>query len=335
MSFPRHNSTIHHNDLQIGWKTDHSFELHVWRNPVRNVLRAHGRREVLPVKKYGYKVLQICGVWHFNTFEKNDPDTHEGGLFAPHVYHFFKMKLEASGYPKGSTDHDAYIKAIYQKEGILLNKDDIKKNPGLRANAKLNLNSHWGKYGQCLDYSQSIYMSDPAKYFALLRDERNTIDDINIINEHIVQVTYTRKEEFLTSHPNFNVVLAAWVTAQARLELCKTLSLLGCRALYLDTDSVLYIHRPGEWNPELGNSLVDFTDELNGNTIKTFVSGGPKIYAYELMNPRPDGTCTTCKVRGFTLNYRNQQRLNFDTMKGLIKGQQPGEEGKKIRLHRL
>ncbi|XP_071118422.1 uncharacterized protein [Haliotis cracherodii] len=61
---------------------------------------------------------------------------------------------------------------------------------------------------------------------------------------------------------------------------------------------------------------------------------GPKNYGYELMNPRPDGTRTTCKVRGFTLNYRNQCHLNFDTMKGLILGQRSGkeEEEEKISL---
>ncbi|XP_071086345.1 uncharacterized protein [Haliotis cracherodii] len=60
---------------------------------------------------------------------------------------------------------------------------------------------------------------------------------------------------------------------------------------------------------------------------------GPKNYGYELMNPRPDGTRTTCKVRGFTLNYRNQRHLNFDTMKGLILGQRSGkEEEEKISL---
>ncbi|XP_071088741.1 uncharacterized protein [Haliotis cracherodii] len=284
------------------------------------------------MKKYDYQVLQIYDVWHFDTFAQHDPDTQQVGLFDTYIDQHFKEKLEASGYPEGCTDHDAYIQEIYDKEGIGLDKDHIGNKTGRRTIAKMQLYSLWGKFGQRLDYSQKIYMNDPVQYFTLWRDERNTIEDVTVVNEHMVEVTYTQKKEFQTPHSHFNVAITAWVTAQARLKLYETLALVGRRVLYFDTDSVIYIHRPYGANPELGHSLGEFTDELDGNTIKTFVSGGPKNYGYELMNPRPDGTCMTCKVRGFTLNYRNQQHLNFDTMKGLILGKRPGKEGEKISL---
>ncbi|XP_071114957.1 uncharacterized protein [Haliotis cracherodii] len=206
---------------------------------------------------------EIYDVWHFDTFAQHGPGTQQVGLFDTYIDRHFKEKLEASGYPEGCTDHDAYIQEIYDKEGIRLDKDRIEKNPGRRTIAKMQLNSLWGKFGQRVDYSQNVYMNDPVQFFALWRDDRNTIEDVTVVNEH----------------------------------------------------------------------MVEFTDELDGNTIKTFVSGGPKNYGYELMNPRPDGTRTTCKVRGFTLNYRNQRHLNFDTMKGLILGQRSGkEEEEKISL---
>lgn len=41
--------------------------------------------------------------------------------------------------------------------------------------------------------------------------------------------------------------------------------------------------------------------------------GGPKNYAYTT-----EGGKTCCKVRGFTLNSRNSQLLNFDTLKSMI-----------------
>lgn len=40
-----------------------------------------------------------------------------------------------------------YIDDYYDKEGILLDFDNIRKNPGLRQLAKLMLNSFWGKFG--------------------------------------------------------------------------------------------------------------------------------------------------------------------------------------------
>ncbi|XP_071118411.1 uncharacterized protein [Haliotis cracherodii] len=332
--------------LQIGWQTALSFVPHMCRtcadtrsdspckhtDEERSWVVTYATVELHEaVKKYCYKVLQIFDVWHFNTFAQHDPNTQQEGLFDTYIDRHFKEKLEASGYPGGCTDHDAYIQEIYDKEGIRLDKDHIEKNPGLGTIANLFLNSLWGKFGQRLDY-MNVYMNDPAQYFALWRDEQNTIEDDTVVNEHMVEVTYTHKEEFQTPHFHFNVAIAAWVTTQARLKLYKTLALVGCRVLYFDTDSVIYIHRPHDTNPELGHSLGELTDALDRNTIKTFVSGGPKDYDHELMNPRPDGTRTTCRVRGFTLNYRNQQHLNFDTMKGLILGQRPGKEGEKISL---
>jgi hypothetical protein len=45
-------------------------------------------------------------------------------------------------------DKWSYIRDYHEKEGILLDYNNIKKNPGLRALAKLMLNSFWGKFGQ-------------------------------------------------------------------------------------------------------------------------------------------------------------------------------------------
>ncbi|XP_071083869.1 uncharacterized protein [Haliotis cracherodii] len=206
------------------------------------------------VKKYDYQVLQIYDVWHFDTFAQHDPGNQQVGLFDTCIDRLFK-KLEASGYPEGCTDHDTYIQEIYDKEGIGLDKDRIEKKTGRCTIAKMQLNSLWGKFGQRLDYSQYIYMNDPVQYFTLWRDERNTIQDVTVVNEHMVEVTYTQKKEFQTPHSHFNFAIAAWVTAQARLKLYETLALVGRTVLYFDTDSVIYIHRPHDANPELGHSL--------------------------------------------------------------------------------
>ena len=43
------------------------------------------------------------------------------------------------------------------------------------------------------------------------------------------------------------------------------------------------------------------------------VCAGPKNYAYRVNNGKQK-----CKIRGFTLNYKNSQILNFDTMKDMV-----------------
>ena len=71
----------------------------------------------------------------------------------------------------------------------------------------------------------------------------------------------------------------------------------------------------GEWEPDIGDHLGELTDELEDNNhIVSFVSGGPKNYAYRLAKPDKAGYQTQCKVRGITLNYRNQSIVNFDRM---------------------
>ena len=44
---------------------------------------------------------------------------------------------------------------------------------------------------------------------------------------------------------------------------------------------------PGEWEPPLGDFLGDLTDEAPNNSITRFVTGGPKNYAYTLLQPDP------------------------------------------------
>ena len=59
---------------------------------------------------------------------------------------------------------------------------------------------------------------------------------------------------------------------------------LGERALYCDTESVIFVQKDAE--PPLierGDFLGDMTSELKGSEfISEFVSGGPKNYAYKL-----------------------------------------------------
>jgi hypothetical protein len=60
-----------------------------------------------------------------------------------------RLKQEASGYPANvntEEEKDKYISDYFQHEGIHLRKDKIKKNPGMRTLAKLQLNTFWGKH---------------------------------------------------------------------------------------------------------------------------------------------------------------------------------------------
>jgi len=84
-------------------------------------------------------------VWHFNDISQYDPETRRGGVFTEYVNTFLKLKQEASGWPEwcqSEEDRQKYITDYHQKEGIWLDADKIKWNPGLRSLAKLMLNRY-------------------------------------------------------------------------------------------------------------------------------------------------------------------------------------------------
>lgn len=80
------------------------------------------------------------------------------------------------------------------------------------------------------------------------------------------------EKEFIAQDTTTNIFLAAFTTAWARLKLYGEMEKLGQDVLYHDTDSIIYASN-GKNDPPLGNFLGDFTDELDGDTITTFVSG--------------------------------------------------------------
>ena len=76
-----------------------------------------------------------------------------------------------------------------------------------------------------------------------------------------------------------NDVIANYVTAGGRIKLYTYLDTLQNRALYVETDSVLYI-QPSDDAPLVttGDRLSDMTSEINrGNTYPNMLVRGPKI----------------------------------------------------------
>lgn len=124
-----------------------------------------------------------------------------------------------------------------------------------------------------------------------------------------------------------NVVIAAFTSCQARLKLHDVLEKLGDRALYYDTDSVVFVTNTSknqvvkQVKPKLGNFLGELTSELPEDTyIKKFISAGPKNYSYILDKPCPKtGKDTFCKVKGISLNYRTSKIVNCSTMEQFVR----------------
>ena len=128
--------------------------------------------------KKGYTLLSIYEVCNFTDISQYDPVSKSGGIFTNYVNTFLKVKQEASGWPdwcKSQEDKQQYIFQYLEKEGILLDYNSIKRNPGLRSIAKLMLNSFWGKFGQRANLTQTSYISDPDQYFDMLTSDEQKV----------------------------------------------------------------------------------------------------------------------------------------------------------------
>ena len=158
---------------------------------------------------------------------------------------------------------------------------------------------------------------------SLLTSTRHEITEILPVNDEMMYVSWRLREEAIVPSPLTSVAIAAYTTAQARLILYGYLDKLDKRVLYYDTDSCIYVSNgdPLEYEPSTGNFLGDMTDELEsygrGSYIESFVSGGPKFYAYVVRTP--EGLShEVCKVKGITLNFANSRLVNFNSIKEIL-----------------
>ena len=273
----------------------------------------------------GYTIIQIHEVLHWQETEMYNPVTKEGCLFTQYINTFLKLKQESSGYPqnvKSEEEKQAYIDQYLEHEGILLEKECIDKNPGLRSLSKLALNSFYGKFGQRTNMKKTLFVKDIKQLMQVLTDPGKLLMDFHIMNDDVIQVEYKNTEDFECQSFNTNVTIAAFCTSWARLKLWSVMQKLGKRVLYHDTDSIIFSVKDGEYVPPLGTYLGQLTDELtckelsckkqgcSGHWIEEFVSCGPKNYSFRVNTGEIIG-----KVRGFSLNYKSSLILNFESMK--------------------
>lgn len=290
----------------------------------------------------GYKILHIFEVWHFNESTQYDKSTNSGGLFAPYVNMFIKIKQEASGLPpnvQSDAEITQYIDQFYEREGVRLERDKIAFNPGLRYTAKLFLNSLWGKFGQRSNLPRTEFVSTFTQLNTLLQRQDIEVMDLMefkgpTVDDDICQVQYKLNSDFVSEESvNTNIFVAAFTTAQARLMLLKELEKLDTRVLYYDTDSIIYIERDGDAKPETGCFLGELTHELKpGEHIVEFFSGGPKNYGY-----RTSKNKIVQKHKGITLNARVLQTLTFEAARDIVLQSAYATEAKvmHVELHQI
>ena len=133
----------------------------------------------------GYQILHIHKVWDFPKTQK--------GLFEKYVNTWLKIK-EASGWPEhvgqDPEKQQQYVADYYACENIQLDPDRMEKNAGLRALAKMILNSTWCKFGQKLNKTQVREFDDPVKFSEFHESNKYDIRHVNVLTEQRVEIHF-------------------------------------------------------------------------------------------------------------------------------------------------
>ena len=150
-------------------------------------------------------------------------------------------------------------------------------------------------------------IKDPQVYIDYLTSDEINVLDARFVSDEMIEIHYENNENFIASNAKTNVVIAAFTTAYARLKFYGVLDMLQERVLYYDTDSVIFVSKPNDPEPPIGPYFGELTDELGGDYITAFVSGGPKNYSYRTNTDKVE-----TKVRGITLDCTAKQKVNFN-----------------------
>jgi hypothetical protein len=270
--------------------------------------------------KNGYVVSKF---YRAIIYEKEDKE-----LFREYMRIYLAGKFHASGFDsniKGNTmAEDQFIRETKEKFGIELDRKKMIPNKGLRETDKMLLNALWGRFGlRNYGLAQTIITDDPYVLRQHLDNRKIDVTDIDELSKDVIMITYLDKKEWTEAHESSNVVISLWTTSCARLHLLKLMQKIvrssGCRLLYTDTDSVIYVH-PEDKNPlKTSPHLGGLTDEYPNHNILEYVSGGAKQYAIKLQaKNKPFAEFEyVLKIRGMTLNQNvlSEQGLRFETFK--------------------
>lgn len=277
--------------------------------------------EFVKALEHGYKLIRIHRYDEYNKKES---------LWRDIVLDLFLEKMINS---RAAPEHEEALKLIDDYENLFgedfgdkirksLDEGKWGKHPAKKQTAKIMMNSAWGKHAQ-------RPIMPEAKVFDFETDKQDILNffencvaknfeyhDGTYLNGN--QIMYKYSISGPSTRPNLHggyLPAALFVPAYGRLQLWEQLNLLGKRVLMNDTDSIVYLYDPLEYNIPQGSLLgeweVEDVDTDHGG-IRSFVGLGPKTYGIKC----EDGY-SMVKAKGLSLNLATENMVNFDTMVGL------------------
>lgn len=235
---------------------------------------------------------------------------------------------DACLFEKGTNVFGDYVNFFFEVK----DQAEVDGNAGLRALAKLLLNSLWGKLGQ-RSYPITEWVEDCSRRDHLMHEfEKGKLELVSCVLKDDKRAFFQYRDvEDLPNMANTAAQVAAFVSMWGRVILHKKiLSVHGMRALYCDTDSaIVYLRNNGVSRDEitLGSNLGDLTDEVgkkakgnvkrNNPYISEYIGVVPKTYAFRIQCDLPGVFQDEVVCKGFESSVENTENVNFKSFKEL------------------
>lgn len=273
--------------------------------------------EVLAAVSVGYKITKL---YAYHKYKRAT------SLWADDWKNYVYQKLLASSDTIDEETINGYER-LYEMGDMLRDaksKGLFKKDLGARAVAKTNANCGWGKHCQdCHPQEMDILdqNSNMSVYDKVLEVESQgrILKRVTNVGSKNILITEENTQNKRVNYGTGYIPAGCYVPAYGRLTLWEQLNKLGDRALYNDTDSIIYIYKPNEYNIPKGNILGEWDEEdiskiSEHGGIVEFVAFGPKSYGIKCA----DGY-TNIKCKGVRTNRATDQIFNFDKMVNVVK----------------
>ena len=265
----------------------------------------------------GYRCVKI---FRYHQYSKGD------GLWNDFIKDLYIKKMASSGPAPTSPEErnrivDSYSQLFGSEYGekIRASFDSWSLKPAARQVYKIMLNSVWGKHCQrpVMPKSQVIHKDDNQQWYNIYAniEEGNLAVTKFLSFEDRTLLNTTRSDQQKTRLDFHDCYLpaGAFVPAYGRLMLFEQLDKLGKRVLYHDTDSIIYVYDPAEYNIPTNDIWGTWEEEkISKEGITEFISTGPKSYAIKTRNSE------IVKLKGVALKHSHRFLVNFDSMKQLI-----------------
>lgn len=298
---------VHH--PVVGDFIDKKFVFHLY--PLKRVILTSIEFKEAVAQGYAVTAVYRVDVYHSSC-----------DLFKSYVQTFLRLKILSSKKPFSEeapeSEKRIYFNQIEEKYGFRIKEEEFDENPAIRSLAKLLLNSLWGKFGENQNRSEIAFLEnakDKMIYSRWLSKGKFRQMSERGYGSTALQVLFKnlRKRDYIERY----VAVACFVTAHARMRLLTGLKTVGDRAVYHDTDSVIYVRQPGKPDIEEGCFLGDWESETGDQLIDSFIGLAPKTYAYSYLDPRGERK-TSVKVKGFPMDGITEQKLTIDHFRHVL-----------------